>query len=187
MLEQKVIELPQNEWAAPIVFAPKKDGTMRFCYDYMRLIALETRDLYPISCVEEWIESLGKATASSTYDANSGFWHGETDEKDCDKTAFTSDHGLYRFIRSPLRLWNAPDTFHSKMDVALSSVKWSFAIVYLNNIVNFSKSPKQHIDHVRKVIEPLKNAGVTRELKKRRFLRRLLITWDMWYVQDARK
>ena len=166
MLAMNVIEPAQSEWAAPIVFAPKKDGALRFCVDYRRLNAITVRDSYPIPRMDECMDSLGTAKTFSTLDANSGYWQVEIDPKDRDKTAFTSHHGLYRFIRMPFGLKNAPATFQRAIDVILSSVKWQFALVYLDDIVIFSPKPEEHIEHVKKVLMLLQDAGVTIKLRK---------------------
>lgn len=119
--------------------------------------------------MDKCIDSLGKATVFSTFDANNWYWQVEIDEKQRDKTAFTTQHGLYRFIRMSFVFRNAPGTFQRKMDGILSSVNWQFALVYLDDIVTFSKSDEQNIDFVRKVLTLPQNTGVTLKLKKCRF------------------
>lgn len=90
----------------------------------------------------------------------------EIDEEDRDKTAFTSHRGPNRLIRMPIGVRNAPGTFQRIMDVILSSIKWQFIFVYLDNIVIFSKSPEQYRGLTRKVLTIFENAGVTLKLKK---------------------
>lgn len=170
MFEQEVLESVTTEWAAPIVFAPKKDGIMRFCVDYRRLNAIAQRDSYPIPRIDECIDSLGESTVFSTLDANSGYWKVEIDDRDKDKTAFTSHHGLYRFTRMPFGLKNAPATFQRAMDVIVAPVRWQTALVYLDDIVIFFRTLEEHITHVRQVLSLLQNAGVTLKVKKCRFI-----------------
>ena len=117
MLKQGVIELSTSEWAAPVVFAPKKDGSLRFCIDYRRLNALTIRDSYPIPRMDECIDSLGDATVFSTLDANAGYWHIPLHAEDKQKTAFTTHQGLYQFTRMPFGLTNAPVTFQRALDI----------------------------------------------------------------------
>lgn len=90
MLAQKVVERAQSEWAPPIVFAPKQDGTLRFCVDYRRLNVLTKRDSYPIRSMGKCIDSFGEAAVFSTIDASSGYCQAELDERDRDKAAFTT-------------------------------------------------------------------------------------------------
>lgn len=94
-------ELEQSQWASPIVFEKKKDGYLRFSVKYRRLNASNTRDSNPIHRKDEYIESLGNGKVFSTLDANSGYWQMESDPRDRDKTAFTLNHGLYRFTLMP--------------------------------------------------------------------------------------
>ena len=96
MMEVDVIEPAVSEWAAPIVFAPKKDGSLRFCIDYRRLNAVTIRDSYPIPRMDECIDSLGDTQVFSTLDCNSGYWQLEVAPEDRHKTAFVSHHGLYQ-------------------------------------------------------------------------------------------
>lgn len=96
-----VIKQSQTEWAAPIVFAAKKDGTPCFWVDYRRLNAIMKRDSYLILIMNKSIDSLGKAPVFSTLNANSGYWKVEIDRSDRDKIANSSQYGLYRFTRMP--------------------------------------------------------------------------------------
>ncbi len=144
ILEQDIIEPATSEWAAPIVFAPKKDGSLRFCIDYRRLNAATKRDAYPIPRMDECIDSLGDAQIFTLLDANSGYWQIELDEDARDLTAFVSHHGLFRYKRMPFGLKNAPSTFRRAIDMILATVKWQFAIVYLDDIIIFSRTSEEH-------------------------------------------
>ena len=140
MLEKGVIEPATTDWASPIVFVPKADGSLRFCVDYRRLNAMTVRDSYPIPRMDECIDSLGSATVFSTLDCNSGYWQIPMAPKDMDKTAFISHYGLYRFRRMPFGLKNAPGTFQRIADIILASVKWQNALVYLDDVIVYSLS-----------------------------------------------
>jgi len=166
MLGMGVIEPAQTEWASPIVFAPKKDGAMRFCVDYRRLNAMTLRDSYPIPRMDECIDSLGDANIFTTLDANCGYWQIEIADQDKDKTTFTSHHGLYRFVRMPFGLRNAPSTFQRVIDIILSTVKWQYALVYLDDVIIYSRSAEEHMTHVATVLRMLMEAGVTLKLRK---------------------
>lgn len=110
------------------------------------------RDLYPMPCMDECIDLLGDATIYSTLDANSGYWQVEFAEEDHEKTAFMSDHGLFRFISMPFGLKNAPRTFQQAIEVLLMNVKWKFSFVYLDVILIFWRTADKHVDHVRQVL-----------------------------------
>ena len=94
MLRDGVIEPSKSAWASPVVLAPKKDGTLRFCVDYRKLNAVTIRDSYPIPRMDECIDSLGEATIFTTLDCNSCYWQIPVAEADKEKTAFVSHTGL---------------------------------------------------------------------------------------------
>ena len=166
MLRAGVIEPTSAEWASPVVFVHKKDGTMRFCVDYRKLNAVTVRDSYPLPRMDECIDSFGDATVFTTLDCNSGYWQVEIAEEDRDKTKFASHSGLYRFLRMPFGLKNAPATFQRAVDIILSRVKWETALVYLDDVIFYSRTVTEHMAHVREVLRLLHTAGVLLKLAK---------------------
>lgn len=116
--------------------------------------------------MDKCIDPLAKATCFSTSDANSGYWQVEIDGRENRKTTFKSHHGLYRFVRMPLDLNNESGTFQRVVDVILATDKWQYATVYLYEVIIFSKTAFEHLEHVRSVLRLLSEAGVTLKLKK---------------------
>ena len=104
MLGQDIIEPARSEWAAPVVLAPKPDGTLRFCVDYRRLNSVTIKDRYPLPRMEDCLDSLGEAQFFSTLDCNWGFWQIPLHEQDRHKTAFTTFAGPYQYKRMPFGL-----------------------------------------------------------------------------------
>lgn len=92
MLKDNITEPAETEWAAPIVFAPKKDDSLRFCDDYRRLHAVKKQDPYSIPRMNKCNEPLGDVAIFSTLDTNSGYSKAAIYEADRDKTALTSHH-----------------------------------------------------------------------------------------------
>lgn len=137
LVSMNVAETAQSEWESPIVFATKKDGSLRF-FVYYSCYAITIRNSYPIPRMDELIDSLGNAKLFSTLDANREYWKIEIYTKDRDNTDFTPHHGIYRFIWMPFGLKKALETFQGAMDVILESVKWQFESVYLDDMVVFS-------------------------------------------------
>ena len=177
MLKLVVIEPSTAEWASPVVLIPKPDGSTRFCVDYRRLNALTARDVYPLPRMDECLDSLGEAEFFSTLDANTGFWQIEVSPEDRDKTTFSCHVGMYRFLRMPFGLLNAPATFQRAMDIILSEVRWESVIVYLDDIIIFSRTFEEHIRHLGIVLSKLSAAGATLKFSKCHFLGRQLTTW----------
>ena len=171
MLSMKVIEPSTSEWAAPVVLVPKPDGSMRFCIDYRKLNSITERDMYPLPRMDHCLDSLGDACVFSTLDANAGYWHIRFSKEDREKTSFICHDGTYQFIRMPFGLVNAPATFQRAMDVILSSVKWKFCLVYLDDIIIYSPSHQQHLKDLDLVLGLLSRAGATLKLKKCHFFK----------------
>lgn len=166
MLIDKNIGPTQKEIGHPDSVRAQENKTLCCCVDYCNLNDITKRDSLLIPCMDECTDLISDAALFPTLDADSGYWQIETDQTDSKKTAITSHHGLYHFIRMPFVLSNVPGTLHSTMDVALSTGKWQFALVYLEDIVKFSKNLDEHIDHVRHVLPFPSNGSETVELKK---------------------
>ena len=166
MMEQDVIEPCTSEWASPVVFAPKKDGSTRFCVDYRRLNAVTKPDVYPLPRMDDCLDSLGDAMIFTTLDANSGYWQLPVAEEDRDKTTFTTFAGTFRYKRMPFGLRNAPATFQRALDIILSGVRWQTCLIYLDDVIIFSKDIESHLKDVDEVLRLLHQAGVTLKLKK---------------------
>lgn len=122
MQEAGVVEPANTAWASPILFVPKKNGFLRICVDYRRHNAVTECDSYPIPRRNDCIDSLGETQIFLILDANSEFWQLEMDEKDIDKTAFVTHHGLFKCTRMRFGLMNASAMFQPAMDVILASV-----------------------------------------------------------------
>lgn len=110
--------------------------------------------------------SLGDATVFSTLSTSSGQWHIKIVERDRYKDAFTSHHGFGWFNRMPFRLKYAPTTVQGATGMILYSLRWQVTLVYLNDILVFSKSVEDHIEEVRRVLRLPSEAGDTLKLKK---------------------
>lgn len=172
MLAAEVIEPSTSEWASPVILVPKPDGSLRFCVDYRKLNAVTKRDSYPMPRMDDCIDSLGNATLFTTLDCNSGYWQLPIAKEDQEKTTFTCHAGSYRWLRLPFGLRNAPATFQRAMDIILSSVKWRFCLVYLDDIIVFSSTKEEHLRHLRSVFQLLREAGATLRLQKCDFFKK---------------
>lgn len=102
--------------------------------------------------MNEFINSLGDVRVFSTLDAKSGYWKDEVYEEDRDKNGVHKHRRLLCFICMPSELENAPETFQLVMDVIVATVKWPLALISLEDIIIFSKSPSEHVQHKRQVL-----------------------------------
>ena len=161
MLDQGIIEPSCSPWASPVVLVRKKSGQFRFCVDYRKLNATTTKDKYPLPRIDDTLDTLQGSVIFSTLDLKSGYWQVPLSEKAKKKTAFTTRFGLYQFNVLPFGLCNAPATFQRLMDLVLVGLNFTCALVYLDDIIIFSKSARQHVADTKSVLEALKRAGLT--------------------------
>ncbi len=160
MLSDGVIEPSSSPWSAPVVLVKKKDGKIRFCVDYRSLNDITVKDVYPLPLVNDAIECLGGCVIFSTLDLVSGYWQVEVAEEDRPKTAFITREGLYQFKTMPFGLANAPATFQRLMDLVISGLKWKKVMVYLDDIVIFSKNFNEHLLDLEEVFNRLRDANL---------------------------
>lgn len=130
-------------------------------FDYRKLNAVATPDEFPIPRQSEILSSLSGAQVLSSLDALSGFTQLEMSEEDVEKTAFRTHRGLFQFKRMPFGLRNGPSIFQRVMQGILAPYLWIFCLVYIDDIIIYSKSYEEHIEHLDKVLEAIEKAGIT--------------------------
>ena len=160
-----IIEQSTSEWAFPIVLVKKKDGTMRMCVDYRRLKEHSRTDAYPMPRVDDLIDSLGKSKYITTLDLARGYWQVPMVEDSRPLTAFVTPFGLYQFGVMPFGLNGAPATFQRLMDQVIRGLH-EFSAAYLDDLIIFSSTWKDHLQHVQAVFDRLREAGLTAKPKK---------------------
>ena len=157
--KQDVIEPSKSPWSAPVVIA-YCNGKPLFCVNYCKLNAVTTPDEFPIPRQLEILSSLSGAQILSSLDALSGFTQLEMHEDDIEKTAFRTHRGLFQFKRMPFGLRNGPSIFQWVMQGILAPYLWIFCLVYIDDIVIYSKNYEDHIDHLDKVLEAIELSGI---------------------------
>ena len=146
MLDGGAIRLSKSPWCNAIVLIRKKDGTLWFCIDFRRLNARTKKDLFPLPHMQETMESMIGARFFSSMDLKSGFWHLRMSEKSRQYTAFTvGSLGVYEFLQMPYRLCNAPTTFQRLMQNCLGELNLTYALVYLDDLIVYSKTEEDHL------------------------------------------
>ena len=166
MLEQGVVKPSRSPWSSPIVTVKKKDGSWRFCVDYRKLNSVTHQGAYPLPRIDATLDSLAGATYFTTLDLASGYWQVEVEEQDKEKTAFSTPKGHFEFNVMPFGLTNAPATFQRLMECVLAGLTQEQCLIYLDDIVVFSKSFEEHIERLTNVFQALRQAGLTLKLSK---------------------
>jgi len=165
MLKHGIIEPSTSEWSAPIVVVQKKDKSLRICVDYRRLNSLSEMDAYPMPRIDEVIDRLGAASFISTMDLNRGYWQVPLSPESKTKTAFATPFGLYQFNVMPFGLQGAPATFQRLMDKVVRGME-QFTAAYLDDLIIYSESWEDHLNHISQVLQRLREAGLTVKAKK---------------------
>ena len=161
MLEIGAIRRSNSPWASPVVLVRKKDGSLRFCIDLRKLNARTVKDAYSLPRIEDALDSLNGACIFTSLDLKSGYWQVELDDHSIPLTAFTvGPLGFYECIRMPFGLTNAPATFQHLMESCLGELHLHWCIIYLDDIIIFSRTPEDHIERLEGVFEKLAQAGL---------------------------
>lgn len=169
LLSKGLIEPSTSPWGAPILFARKKDGTLRMCTDYRALNRLTVKNSFPLPRIDDLLDRLQGAKVFSSIDLMSGYWQIPISESDVPKTAFRTPFGLYQWRVLPMGLTNAPALFQSAMNEVFGDL--DFVVVYLDDILIFSRTPAEHVEHVRTVLQRLRQHSYFAKLSKCEFFR----------------
>ena len=161
MLHDGIIERSTSPWASPITLVPKKDGSIRFCVDYRKLNAVTRKDAHPLPNIQDIFDTMAGASLFTTLDLRSGYWQVSMAETAKEKTSFVCHRGLFQFKRMPFGLCNSPAVFQRLMNHVLAPFIGKSVMVYLDDIVIFSKSPQEHEAHTAEVFEAIQKAGLT--------------------------
>ena len=155
-----------SAYGAPILFARKKDGTLRMCVDYRKLNDLTKKNRTPLPRIDELLDSLYGAHVFSSLDLYKGYHQCRVTEADVHKTAFRTHYGLYEFRVLPFGLTNAPAVFQTMMNNVLRDYLGRFCVVYLDDVLVFSRSEAEHFQHVTLVLDALRKHQLHINLKK---------------------
>ena len=176
MLDIGAVRCSKSPWASPVVLVHKKDGSLRFCIDLRKLNARTVKDAGSLLCIEDTLESLNGACIFISLDLKSGYWQVKLDEDSIPLTAFTvGPLGFYECVRMPFGLTNAQATFQRLMESCLGELHLDWCIIYLDDIIIFSKNPDDHITRLKGVLEKLAKAGLKLKPSKCEFFRSSLV------------
>lgn len=166
LLAKGYIEPSTSPYGAPILFVQKKDGSLRMVIDYRALNKLTVKNKYPMPRIDDTLDQLQGSTVFTSLDLTSGYHQIRITEEDVPKTAFRTPMGLYQWRVLPFGLTNAPATFQTAMNAIFRPFLHKFVLVYLDDILIYSKTPEEHRVHLQQVLDVLREHQLYANRKK---------------------
>jgi hypothetical protein len=166
LLAKDFIRPSKSPWAFPVLFVEKKDDSKRLCVDYRALNAVTIKNKYPLPYIDVLFEQLRGAKIFSKIDLNSGYHQLRIKEEDIEKTAFSTRYVHYEYIVMSFGLTNAPAAFLEAMNRMLHEYLDDFIVVFLDDILIYSKSEEELDGHLSLVLKALRKKQFYAKLKK---------------------
>ncbi|GAU21686.1 hypothetical protein TSUD_242580 [Trifolium subterraneum] len=166
LLEKKFIRPSISPWGASVLLVKKKEGTMRLCIDYRQLNKVTIKNKYPLPRIDDLMDQLVGACVFSKIDLRSGYHQIRVKKEDIPKTTFRTRYGHYEYSVMPFGVTNAPGVFMEYMNRIFHSFLDKFVVVFIDDILIYSKSEEEHRDHLRIVLEVLKEKKLYAKLSK---------------------
>ncbi|GKC39045.1 putative reverse transcriptase domain-containing protein [Tanacetum coccineum] len=158
-----------SPWGAPVLFVKKKDGSFRMCIDYRELNKLTIKNRYPLPRIDDLFDQLQGSIVYSKIDLRSGYHQLRVREEDIPKMAFGTRYGHYEFQVMPFGLTNAPAVFMDLMNRMCKPFLDKFMIVFIDDILIYSKNKKEHEEHLKAILELLKKEELYAKFSKCKF------------------
>ena len=154
---------------APILFVKKKDGSLRLCVDYRGLNALTIKNRYPLPLISQLLDQLSQAKIFTKIDLRGAYNLVRVKAGDEWKTAFRTRYGHFEYTVMPFGLTNAPAVFQHMMNDIFREQLDHYVVIYLDDLLIYSKNQEEHDSHVTKVLEKLREVGLYAKLEKCEF------------------
>ena len=171
LLDAGFVQPSKAPYGAPVLFQKKQDGSLRMCVDYRALNKVTIKNKYPIPNAADLFDRLSKASYFTKLDLRSGYWQVRIAAGDEGKTTCVTRYGSYEFLVMPFGLTNAPATFCNLMNDVLYEFLDQFVVVYLDDIVVYSETLVDHVNHLRKVFSKLREYKLYVKKEKCEFCR----------------
>ncbi|GJR75566.1 putative reverse transcriptase domain-containing protein [Tanacetum coccineum] len=158
-----------SPWGAPVLFVKKKDGSFRMCIDYRELNKLTIKNHYPLPRIDDLFDQLQGARYFSKIDLRSGYHQLRVQDDDISKTAFRTRYGHFEFMVMPFGLTNAPAVFMDLMNRVCKPYLDKFVIVFIDDILIYSKTKEDHENHLRLMLDLLRKEKLYAKFSKCEF------------------
>jgi len=169
LLDKGLIQSSITPWGAPVLFVKKKDGSLRLCIDYRELNRVTMKNKYPLPRIDDLFDQLSGAAIFSKIDLRSGYHQLRIKKKDVSKTPFRTRYGHYEFLVLQFGLTNAPTYFMDLMNRVFHPCLDKFVVVFIDDILVYSKSREENADHLRTVLNTLAEHKLYAKFKKCNF------------------
>jgi hypothetical protein len=171
LLEKGMIRPSKSPFGAPVLFVKKSDGALRMCMDYRALNKLTVKNRYPLPRIDDMFDQLQGAKVFSKIDKRDAYHQVRIREEDIPKTAFRTRYGHYEWLVLPFGLTNAPATYQTLSNHIFRPYLDKFCVVYLDDILIYSRSIEDHIEHLRLVLNVLREHKLYAKLTKCEFMK----------------
>ena len=158
-----------SPWSSPVLFTKKKNGKLRLCVDYRQLNTVTKSDHYPIPRIDDNLDRLANCSYFSILDLASGFHQMPLDVDSEELTSFNTRYGQFKYRVMPFGLKNAPSSFQRMMNIVLHDLVDRICVVYIDDILIYSKSKEEHIKHIKLILDRLREYNLVACLDKCRF------------------
>jgi hypothetical protein len=169
LLDKGFIRPSTSPWGAPVLFVKKKDGSMRMCIDYRELNKVTIKNRYHLPWIDDLLDQLQGARVFSKVDLRLGYHQVWVKEEDIPKIAFRTRYGHYEFLVMSFGLTNMPAVFMDTMNRVFHDYLDQFTVVFIDDILIYSKTSEEHKEHLRKVLERLRIEKLYAKLEKCEF------------------
>jgi hypothetical protein len=173
-IKKQLIELQEagcihpssSPWGAPVLFVQKKDGSQRMCVDYRSLNYVTIKNNYPLPCIEDLFDQMRGVRVFSKIDLRSGYHQMKIRPSDIPKTAFSTQYSLYEFTVMSFGLTNPPAYFMNLINKVFMEYLDKFAMVFIDDILVYSKNDSDHEEHLRLVLQKLRDNQLYAKYRK---------------------
>ena len=155
-----------SPWRALVLFVKKNDGTLRLCIDYKQLNKVIVKNKYHLPQIDDLFDQMRGEKVFSKIDLRSGYHQVRIKDEDIHKIAFRTRYGHHEFVVLPFGLTNAQATFMFLMNIVFNKYLNKFVLVFLDDILIYSKNEEEHEEHLRLVLQLLREHKMYVKLRK---------------------